>query len=659
MIPAEQNARENKEEASIPPKNLDTNKNNSDIELDYNKEKDIKSQNDQELRSLSFINPDLFQRIHNTISLQNILIEINDIEIDESVKLVESLGFLSTDHNFTILIRNVAFMSIFRPLYILSFSKLIKQILNVIEHTESDNPKNGNIQIYNNIILNELFHYIFISDEINCFNSFIHLTYHLYKENVLSAESIIDQINKYFNKYIISRAAAASVFAMFLPELYALNQSAYSKILSYINIWVSDDAFNPKACQFFKNFDYYKLNNFEKLKEMRDKLSCCFLYFDIFINDDIEELRNIASNPEFNVNEMIESPFLSPFYFLANDYSLLSCSASFGAVECFKYLIQNGAKYDNEENTTQVPQYSMIGGSIEIIRICEQFNMNFNGSLQSSATFFRNDIFEYLYDSKYNNLMEVSPTKAIVILQAATSNNLELMLTCLEMKCDVNQRDEYDMNCLKKASFFGLSEMTELLLTIPEIEVNQGELGFAAQNGHYDTCKLIIEKVKERGLDFDINFIGVTAKPPLFDAIVHSHLKCVDLIYKNGGNAHFQTKEGYSIYHFIATQNDIRIFEYFKDKVEFNINLRTRMLFTPLLLCVMNMASNMLEFILNDYKDGIDCMNFFFSIRLAIFKGNIHIIKPFLKLSKHTDTIIQLVKESNNDKLIQYVNENS
>lgn len=612
-----------------------------------------KNSDNGNIRSLSFIKPDLLQRIQNTISLQNILLDINEIEIEGSVAAIESLDFFTKSHDFSILIRNIIFMSIFRPLYIIQYSILVKQILEKLKAKE--HPTDIQSIDYHNILLKELFHYIFISDEVNYFNSFLHLTYQIYKQQVFTTTEIVTNIRKYFRKFILSKGPISSVFAMFAPEIYEFDRETYDMFLTFIQAWVSENIFNPATTNFYKKFDFYAENDFQNLKEIRNELSCKFKFFDIFINDDAEQLQNIFSNPEIEIDKMIESPFLSPFYFLTSGYSLLSCAASFGAVECFKYLIQNGANYENAKNTTQVAQYAMIGGSIEIIRICEQFNMNFDGTLQSSATFFRNEIFEYLYDTKNRNLLEVSPTKAIVIIQAATSNNLELMLNCLEMNCDVNQKDEYDMNCLKKASFFGLSQMTELLLSIPEIQLNQGELNFAASNGHYDTVKLIIEKSKSCGINYDINYVGITGKTALFDAIIHSHLKCVDLIYKNNGDLNFTTKEKNTISHFIASQNDVRIIEYMKDKIHFDINLKTKMYSTPLILSVLNSSIDMIEYLLENYHNDIEILIAFFSIKLAILKNNIYILKPFMKHKEYRDFIYQATDKSENLQFIKFV----
>lgn len=660
-----QEIEENKEEdiENVQPKNEITNQNeNAQSNVNSNednKEDESKSDNSNESRSLSFINPELLQQIQNTISLQNILLDINEIEIEESIRTIESLEFFSTDHNFSILIRNIAFMSIFRPLYIIQYAKFIKQILTKLESKEGtrqdETTTNDHHIDYHTITLKELFHYIFISDEVNCFNSFLHLTFHLYNQQVYTSTEIVSRIGNYFKKYILSRGPITSLFIMFAPEIDAIDHETYEKMYQFIQTWVTDNVFNPTTISFIKKFDYYKENGYKKLREMRNELSCQFEFFEIFINDDVERLRVLSANPEFEIDKKIESPFLSPFYFLTNEYSLLSCAASFGSVECFKYLIQNGANYNNPQKETQVSQYAMIGGSIEIIRICEQFNMNFEGTLQSSATFFRNDIFEYLHETKNQNLLEVSPTKAIVILQAATSNNFELMLSCLEMNCDVNQKDEYEMNCVKKASYFGLSQMMELLLSIPEIEVNQGELNFAVSNGHFDTAKLIIEKCKNKGIDYNLNFVGITGKPPIFDAVIHSHLNCVDLIYKNGGDLNFVTNEKYTISHFLASQNDITIFEYLSNKINFDINLKTRMFFSPLILAVVNMAVDMLDFLLDSYHKDVEQLNLLLSMKLAVFKGNSYVVRPFLKFEEYRDFIFQVITQSDNLELTKLI----
>ena len=315
-----QEIEENKEEdiESVQSENKIINQSNNaqsntNSNEDNKEEEESKSDNSNEPRSLSFINPELLQQIQNTISLQNILLDINEIEIEESIRTIESLEFFSTDHNFSILIRNIAFMSIFRPLYIIKYAQFIKRILTKLDSKEEtkqdETPTNDHPINYHTIILKELFHYIFISDEVNCFNSFLHLTFHLYNQQVFTSTEIVSHIGKYFKKYILSRGPITSLFVIFAPEIDELDHETYENMYQFIQTWVTDNVFNPTTINFIKKFDYYKANGYEKLRELRNELSCQFEFFEIFINDDVERLRVISANPEFDIDKKIESPF--------------------------------------------------------------------------------------------------------------------------------------------------------------------------------------------------------------------------------------------------------------------------------------------------------------------------------------------------------------
>ena len=78
--------------------------------------------------------------------------------------------------------------------------------------------------------------------------------------------------------------------------------------------------------------------------------------------------------------------------------SPFECSALFGSVKCFKYLMLSG-----EEINKDVCKLAIAGGNIEIVHLCEQKGLSFEKCLNFSIYFHRFELFEWI-----NSHFEVS-----------------------------------------------------------------------------------------------------------------------------------------------------------------------------------------------------------------------------------------------------------
>jgi hypothetical protein len=108
--------------------------------------------------------------------------------------------------------------------------------------------------------------------------------------------------------------------------------------------------------------------------------------------DNFDELQRFSTFADFNFSA---TTFISPCDLLygieLENKSLLSVSAFYGSVQCFKFLLLNFV-----EVTSSVCASAVKCGDLEIIQICEQEHGDFSGCLQPSVAYHRNDVADWL-----------------------------------------------------------------------------------------------------------------------------------------------------------------------------------------------------------------------------------------------------------------------
>lgn len=116
-------------------------------------------------------------------------------------------------------------------------------------------------------------------------------------------------------------------------------------------------------------------------------------YFCAF--DLIEELKNAATSADFYVD-------LSTREYQFDDYSLslLDIACKYGSIECFKYLIMNGAKISQFS-----AKMAVEGGNLEIIRILQREGIKFDKLYSWACEYHHNHICDWLLENYQSDLL--------------------------------------------------------------------------------------------------------------------------------------------------------------------------------------------------------------------------------------------------------------
>ncbi|KAK8846223.1 hypothetical protein M9Y10_020229 [Tritrichomonas musculus] len=400
------------------------------------------------------------QEIETFQEIIYILSKLSEQSIDSAYTSLCSLKIFESQLFLTFTVRKVTeFCEIF-PFH-------IKQYVNLVQVISSNFPN------FKTSFLIQLFHRYYFSDDGLDANFVLFVLYCSYKLNIFSIEEILSIFKVLYHEKADFQENNALFFMYFSPEMKESDETFYEEIKGYTERRIQTSNLISDTLKVYFLNTYSKTlikNNFEILRRYRDDshLSECPL-FEIIYNDDVEQLRVFLSNPNSNVNDVIVHSVISPYREIANNLSLISTAAVFSAVNCFKYLLLNGSKIEgvvSEMGT--LAQDTIVGGNVEIIRLAQQSRIDFSGALTTCSFYFRNDLFDWIFESQGNNVEEltkISPAGSTVFCQACRFGNIELLLKCIEMGVDLNAEDA-DTFPLLQAVLGGSDEVVEIFLTL-------------------------------------------------------------------------------------------------------------------------------------------------------------------------------------------------
>ncbi|OHT02395.1 hypothetical protein TRFO_30524 [Tritrichomonas foetus] len=303
-------------------------------------------------------------------------------------------------------------------------------------------------------------------------SSGLFLLYHLLEKSFFTQSEIIGQIRKYRFYNIKKKSNLMLCYIWFSPEIYKENFNFYSMLKEdcskYAQIYPNDHL----VSYFVKNETELIQNDFEMIKKFRKNgHNHDYLYL-LLANDDITSLQYVAAQPDFNYNRKILPSFFEICPFAQNSPSLIEVAALYGSINCFKYLLLNGSSlYLLDETNASLPQYAVAGGNLEIIRICHQKKLSFNGTSQIAALFHRNDILNWLLEDEGQEIESCIKNRGTVIQNAATTNNIIIIEQCIENDVDVND-GTLNRTSLHISCELGNIESVMLLLSADNVNLN-------------------------------------------------------------------------------------------------------------------------------------------------------------------------------------------
>lgn len=273
-----------------------------------------------------------FDQDSNLSDLQDLLFDLNDQNLSLTINKIENSIWTSSFEFTKELISNIAVVACYRHSH-------LQNLVKICQHFSQNDPKfldfltNFVLKVANNSIL------------------MCQFVYFLTKENVISIKKVLKFIAFQYTEASSNITYYSMLIFYFIPELFNEYPFIFPYISSRLKSYFMHDISDPSAY------------DFTKYRESRDRMQNPNPMAISIANDDSILLQKQIMQNSFDVKTILPHCQFDNI----EDLSLLNYAAIRGSINCFKYLVLNGAEI---LNTTFIN--AVIGGNTEIIRIVEQ-----------------------------------------------------------------------------------------------------------------------------------------------------------------------------------------------------------------------------------------------------------------------------------------------
>lgn len=503
------------------------------------------------------------------LSLQRWLLDLVNIDRSERITKIANSIFILDSNNISIFIEELLIVLSIRPQNINIFVDITAELTKQFPESKS---------IFSDILLKNL---MYKSD---CFHSKLYFYRGCIEKNILDINQLVDSIHQFY-KDVGDMSVILFLFVFFLKEIHDLKPKFFKELLDRFNTECDENLklFN----NFFVNVESYVLNDFAKWKfcieHMCDYNSLTYL----LAIDDIDAFQEKAVD---DFNFIIEPSIFERASILTKNTSLLQYCAFFGSVNCFKFILLQGAsiKYTDTVLNT-VYQYAVAGGNIEIISLLEQNDVSFCISQYENAViysikFARNEIYQWLESIRGT---EIEDNKKPDPLQAAViSDNIICISNLLNKGFNIAVILEKGWSLLHYAAFFGRSISVRALIVNPEIDVNHGDqrgwtaLHWACYNFYPNSVRALLENE-----NIDVNAMNLEGTAPIHWAVSTGNLEVVELLVSHPRiNVNIRNCDLQTSLHIASDMGYHRIVEILLKCKDIDVNAKDSRQVTPLYL---------------------------------------------------------------------------
>ena len=543
------------------------------------------------------VSPDALIEAKKVITLQEWLLDINESNFNATVDNFRNSIFLKEREKRALqFFQNIQNAIEIRPRLMHLYIKLVEVLYGDIS---DDNFNNKVIDIFlaqmplTEHILSNIGNFIFLRQLISRLK--------------IKIPTLVEKIENLINKHSATKRFHCLLFCVFSPEITKINSEFARKLQNSLREEsVTDDGRSVSIYNFQNYIDILKENNWEVFNQcMKQGAYPGSLSF-YMKNDDIDEFQTTLASGNYDINGIVEKSVFEPCRFLQQNPKFIQFSGFYGSKKCFKFLLLNGASLDvKDDSQYSLAHFVVAGGDLEIIRLCEQKECNFNGTLHIATRFFRFDIFEWLHITYYNDLTEIDAMLGSILHEAAASNNIRQILYCYDNSFDVNvettdgstplhsavknksfdavslllatdginpnAKDSHGTTPLHTSALFEEPEMAIELLKSPLVDVNavnqwgMTALHVAAQDGNFLTVKALLQRS-----DINVNCKDENSMTPLHYAAQDGEYETVKvLLSKKEVDVHCNDNEGMNPFNYAEqsqSNETIQLFKQFLDQ---------------------------------------------------------------------------------------------
>ena len=297
--------------------------------------------------------------------------------------------------------------------YLTNMSEIQASILNYIESESSSTKKlNGLLKLFDKYGIRSNKHNL---------KSILHIISNI-SDNHHHGPNFYERIRKIlfnFQKDITKSFSNLTIFNIFKSNKKILYLLVKNKILiiekAIASILLEDTDKIKYLFDFLKPFlDEERIQDIEEQlpDNYNEKTEYCENRHNIcklILNDDLDDFKSYIKKRKISLTSKIEeSIFETNLFLIGNDsVSLIEYAAFYGSIQIFKYLLENGAKYDSN-----LWIYAIHSQSLEMIQLLEETGVDFDNytkCIEEAIKCHHNEIFEYI-KKKYGKKKKVNLT---------------------------------------------------------------------------------------------------------------------------------------------------------------------------------------------------------------------------------------------------------
>ena len=516
-----------------------------------------------------------FDYADRNIELQEMLTTLTRPNIKKVVKQIFKTKFIENEDEVSSIIEHVISVISIRPFSIDIMGEFCSTFL---ESTKMETPAAE----FGKLLLQRTLRFINDSNYIKKVPEYL-LLRSMVDNDMFSDRDYLPTLNElyelsYYNQFCL-------MFFCFAREIESENEELFDSVMPVIQELRNNKQIDKKLCSIVDNIEKYLDNDWKLLREgIDDNLD--YEIVQALRADNVSRIKDLVKDR----NMIIHFNVFEPCQILQHNPTILQTCIFYKAINCFKYLHENGSKLHRKDNVGwDCALYVVCGGNNEILDIVEKLNLNFNKTLSYAAIYRQYDMVEWLLEKREKDIGDVQKELRNVLCASARSNNFRSFMNCLERHQKVRNKDRKGENALIAATNAGWKHFAQFVLMFDNADVNSTDsngksaLMVAAQEGYIDIISFLM---KQKGISFvlkdddgatafhlaaktgqlkvlqtllkftDLNYTDHLGRTALHYACESNYSSCVEFLLKNKANPNIMDSTGKKAIE-LATQGDV------------------------------------------------------------------------------------------------------
>jgi ankyrin repeat protein len=225
------------------------------------------------------------------------------------------------------------------------------------------------------------------------------------------------------------------LLSYFAPEIEAADGDFAEELIDRIQKFSERRLLPQMFGSFSESIDRFRAEDWFVFNRYREFFASSPGFLFRIREDDVIALQSLGITAPLSVLVRPRPLPAFPSDALLGHPTMLQTAAFFGSVKCFRWLLWNGADLHALDRLFRtLPQMAVAGGNIEIVRLCQLYNLDFTGTTHIAIKYHRHDLFEWIFGQRGD---EIDIFGHNLMHSACEWNNLYAIRRLIGV-CDIN-----------------------------------------------------------------------------------------------------------------------------------------------------------------------------------------------------------------------------